>query len=192
MVKSRQLFRSAVLTISAALAMSACAPLPGTIEDDPEPTQVAEPAEEPAVEFVNGNLVQDLWLYEQIRTVNDDGEIVELIGDIVDALDAPAESVDLPHDAIFHVFDELAPQILDRSGNARGDVDVVAGLLEHEGNFGVAVLGTPTPDATEPIGPEDEVKFDVTFLGEKVHPEDPLPLDFSILQAIPAADEPAV
>lgn len=193
MEKSLRLFSATALTAAAALILSACAasPAPASPPDESEPTAAAEAEAAAGREFVNGRLVQDVWLYERISVVNDKGDVVELFDEIIEALDSPAESVPLPHDAMFHVFDELNPQLLDESGEARTDVNMIAGILEHDDNVGIAVVGTPHPEATEPIGPTDQVKFDVTFLGSLVRPDDPLLLDFSFLQAIPAADEAA-
>src|SRR5690625_1354754 len=179
--------RALIALVGAALVLSGCAP---EVEDTPwqEPPVTEVVAE--AAQFINGEWVQDLWVYESIATIDEHGETVELLGDILAELSSPDVSFELPHDGTLHVFDCLLPSIVDGDGNTRTDVDVLAGVLEHEDERGLAVLATPHPDSTTPIGLEDSVEIDVTFLGEKLQPGDPLLVDYVFLQARAAADEP--
>lgn len=136
----------------------------------------------------NGRWVQDLWLYESLATVAEDGSVVDLTEQVLAGLGTPDRSVDLPEGGTFHVHDSLAASV-SANGATRTDVTVVAGLLEFEGASALAALATPAADATGPIGTDDTVELDVTFLGDMLAPGDPMIVDFAFLQARPAADE---
>lgn len=186
-VKTARAFRTLTALIGAAIVLNGCAP---EVEDTPPEEPPVTEVVTDAAEFVNGEWVQDLWVYESMATIDEHGEPVELLGDILSELTSPDTSFELPHDGTLHVFDSLLPSIVDGDGNPRTDVDVVAGVLEHDGERGLAVLASPHANSTTPIGLDDSVEFDVTFLGEKLQPGDPLLMDYVFLQARPAADEP--
>ncbi|MDT0200378.1 LCCL domain-containing protein [Nocardioides sp. AE5] len=182
------------LLASAALILGACSGsdeigAAGNPAASGAPTAPAAPA---AAEDngPNGPWVQDLWVYESVRTVDAAGQEVDLTDEIIDGLGAPTRSVDLPEGATFHVYDDLAGTVTSH-GHTRGDVTVIAGVIEFEGSRSLAALGTPDPDAEEPIGPDDAVELDLTFLGERLQPGDPIAVDFLFVQARPAADEEA-
>src|SRR5690606_35716356 len=101
---------------------------------DVESTTDVEPAPVADETGPNGPWVQDLWLYESVRTVTRDGAAVDLTEHIIAGLGAPSRSVSLPEDATFHVHDSLRPSVT-TFGKPRTDVDVVAGTLESDGGI---------------------------------------------------------
>lgn len=50
------------------------------------------------------------------------------------------------------------------------------------------MLGTPDADADKPIGLEDQIEMDLTFMGDKLRPGDPMAFDFSFVQTLPGND----
>ncbi|MFP4233857.1 MAG: LCCL domain-containing protein [Nitriliruptoraceae bacterium] len=158
-------------------------------EKEPAAGQVVEEADEPDPDDEVGPPVgvQDLWVYESVTALRPGQEPAELRADLVAALepelDAPTE---LGSGARFHPAPILDPRVVAADGQERDDLDVIAGLLEHDGDRTLAVLATPLPDADANVATEDRVRLDLTLLGEDLlAPGDALLLDWAFLQGLP-------
>ncbi|QOY63644.1 VWD domain-containing protein [Lysobacter sp. H21R4] len=154
-------------------------------------THVAETATTAASDsgMVEGPWVQDLWLYERVSTFDADGQRVELLEEILANLPGePDAAVQLPHDAQFIAYPQLRPWLSAGEGSRRDDVTVIAGLLRTPDGEGLAIVAMPDRNATAPIGLDDSVELDLTFLGERLTPDDPMSIDFAFLQALPGQD----
>ncbi|WP_222564181.1 VWD domain-containing protein [Novilysobacter antarcticus] len=154
-------------------------------------TSAGETASVPAPDarMVEGPWVQDLWLYERVSTFDADGNRVELLDEIMANLPGePQAAVPLPHDAQFIAYPELRPWLSAGDGSRREDVTVVAGLLRTPDGDGLAIVAMPDSGATAPIGMDDSVELDLTFLGDRLTPDDPMSIDFAFLQALPGQD----
>ncbi|QOW25449.1 VWD domain-containing protein [Lysobacter sp. H23M47] len=139
--------------------------------------------------MVEGPWVQDLWLYERVSTFDADGQRVELLEEILANLPGePDAAVPLPHDAQFIAYPQLRPWLSGGDGSRRDDVTVIAGLLRTPDGDGLAIVAMPDPDAAAPIGLDDSVELDLTFLGDRLTPDDPMSIDFAFLQALPGQD----
>src|SRR5699024_8596253 len=91
--------------------------------------------------------VQDLWIYERLSTVDVDGDEIDLTDAVVEGLDDRADrAVELIDGVTFYVHDSLDASVTDADGVAREDLDVVAGVIEHDGDRVLSVLATPGDD----------------------------------------------
>lgn len=137
------------------------------------------------------NQIQDLWVYEQIVAVAPGEAPVELGDVIVDGLGDDSDGeVELVDGAVFYIYDELDPHIVDADGEVRDEIKATGGLIEYEGERVPAVLATPDIGGKGAVGFNDEVRFDLTFLGENlVEPGDALIYDFAFLQTHAAPDK---
>ena len=133
--------------------------------------------------------VQDHWVYERIRTYDDQGNIVDLSQPIKDHFSgAPDRAVSLSGDVEFQVYEDLSPPMVDVSGEVRNDVDVVAGFVDGPNGRALAAVATPEVGASGPIRAGDRIRMDLTFLSDQVSVGDALLLDISFLQGIPSSD----
>lgn len=129
-------------------------------------------------------MVQDLWLYHRIATIDDAGAERDLTAEIHDLLgDRPEETFDLGGGVTFHLHDEIAARLVDGDGEVRLDVAAHAGVLAAEGDRIVAVLATPDATATTPIDARHGVQIDLTALDDLVQPGDALLADVGFVQA---------
>lgn len=166
---------------------------PATKPDEPEAAvEVLDEPEHADTTFDPGAtdgpvLVQDLWIHERVVALRPGRDPVDLGPDILAALDPLIErSVDLDDGLVFHVVDALVPGLEGPRERARDDVEVVAGLLEHDGDRALAVLATPHLDAGGNVGFGDEVVLDLTVLGEDLlAPGDVVVIDHAFVQAYP-------
>lgn len=171
--------------VAALLVVTGCSVTTPKAEDPPERT------DEPVVTDVSAHrFVQDLWVYERLVTVDADGDQVDLTDAAVDGLQGPADrEVELVDGVTFGVHDALDAAVTDAGGTVREDLDVVAGLIEYDGDRALAVLATPHVEAATPVGFGDQVSIDLTYLGDRLGPGDPLLADFAFLQAHPGDDD---
>lgn len=133
--------------------------------------------------------VQDFWVYERIARIGEEGDIVDITADIVGQFSGEAsETVNLDEDLRFEIYPALDAHLVNEDGEVRTDVDVVAGIISTPEGRALAALATPHPDAEGPITIGDKVSLDLTFLAEKLQPGDPMLVDFSFLQTLPAED----
>ncbi|KGM51813.1 hypothetical protein N792_09205 [Lysobacter concretionis Ko07 = DSM 16239] len=154
----------------------------GTPEAQPSAATV------PAAPDASSRWTQDLWLYERVSTFDAAGVRVELIDEILANLPGePDPAVPLPHGGEFHAYPELRPWLSGHDGVRRQDVDVVAGILRTPEGDGFAVLATPHANVQTPIGLDDSVEIDLTFLDKLLTPGDPLSVDFAFLQTLPGS-----
>lgn len=161
-------------------------------EEEPEPTPTPSPTGEavPVLEVgAAGPWVQDLWVFDYVATLDPDGAEVDLTEQVLSLLPGdPDRSVALPHGATFDVHEVLAPWISGPDGAPRTDVDAVAGVLRTPDGDGIAVLATPNADAGDPVGLDDHLEIDLSYLGPLLAPGDPLVVDHGFLQALPGED----
>lgn len=171
--------------------------------DDGATSQEKEPATGPGVEEsdepdaddeVGAPVgVQDLWVYESVAALRPGQDPVELREELVAALEPELDNpTELGSGARFHPAPILDPRVVAPDGQERGDLDVIAGLLEHDGDRTLAVLATPQPDAAVNVATEDRVRLDLTLLGDDLlAPGDALLLDWAFLQGLPPGDAEA-
>lgn len=188
------LIRKMAIVLAAAVAVAGCSAGSSGDAEPPEETEpaVTEPAAtaDPADGESTHRFVQDLWVYERLTTIDADGDEVDLTDAVVEGLDGPADrEVELVDGVTFHVHESLAGKVTDAIGTAREDVDVVAGLVDHDGDRALAVLATPDADADAPVRFGDQVSVDLTYLGDQLQPGDALFSAFAFLQAHPGDDD---
>ena len=147
-----------------------------------------EVAETIAVPAGSREQVQDLWLLEGFSLIG--AEDVDLEGALKEWLEGQIDrSVDLPNDATFHVVDAVDAYVTWPGGEARDDVDVIAGLLETPDGRAFAALATPD-DGAPTIGLHGRLTFDLTPL-EEVSVGDRFSYAVALLQAYPGDDPDA-
>lgn len=129
--------------------------------------------------------VQDIWIWENVFTVADDGELIDLTEQMVDGLtwDSSA-TVELAEGVHFTPVPQLAPQMLHTATEVRADLDMVAGVAEYKGRQKIQIIATPT--AEKSVEFNDRIVMDLGHLGLDVGA--PLIVDYAFAQAIPAAD----
>lgn len=129
--------------------------------------------------------LQDLWVVERLRTVDDAGDVVDLTDAVLDGLTGQGgQPVELADGATFTPKPALDAHIADAGGQPRDDVAAVGGVLDTPGGPALAVVGTPDDGAH--IRVDDRMRFDLTFLGEELlAPGDPLFADHLFIQALP-------
>lgn len=193
----RPLVPGVVLALALGLAGCSDAEPPRTPDTGQAPTATTEPAPAPSEDAVTlavgaaGPWAQDLWVFEYVATLDGRGGEVDLTADLMELLPGePDATVELAHGATFDVHDVLAPWISGPDGERRTDIDTVAGVLRAPEGDAIAVLATPHPDAERPVGLDDSVEMDVSFLGDLLAPGDPLLVDYAFLQAL-AGEDPA-
>lgn len=129
-------------------------------------------------------LVQDLWLYQRIATIDASGAEVDLTDQVVGLLAGePTTSTDLGGDVTFHHHESLAARLVGPDGEVRADVDVQAGLVDASGDRMVGVVATPDTDSDEPIDDRHRVQLDLTALEDVLAPGDPLIMEVGFVQA---------
>lgn len=136
--------------------------------------------------------VQDLWVYERLRTVNGDAAIVDHTERIVEAvaeLEA-SDPVELIPGVDFVPRPELGAHLKGPDGEPRLDASAVAGLLETEDGVAFAVLGTVDADGGRQLGVDDRVFTDMSFLGSAIELGDVVSADLVLVQLMPTG-EPA-
>ncbi|MCZ7527740.1 MAG: PQQ-binding-like beta-propeller repeat protein [Acidimicrobiia bacterium] len=122
---------------------------------------------------------QDVWVYERISTVDLSGEVIDLTPAILATAEDLGDPVALVGGAEFLEWPDLAPSLVDAGGAARDDVDVIGGVVRHDGAEAVMVVATPAGDDTPPIDDDDEVRFDITSVEDVVSPGDPLVFEYT-------------
>lgn len=195
MTEAMFLFRTMAIVFAALLAVVACstsshgdAEPPGETQQATAGAEVTDAPEADSEESAH-RFVQDLWVYERLSTIDADGDEVDLTDVAVEGLDGPPDQeVELVDGVTFRVHESLDAKLTAADGTVREDLDVVAGLIEHEGDRAVSVLATPEPDAHSPVGFGDQVSIDLTYLDE-LAPGDPLFSDFAFLQPHPGDDD---
>lgn len=191
MMRATAIVRRAAIAIAALVILAGCTADPSAEGDGTTPEPAEERgADEAATDAPAHQHVQDLWVYERVRTIDHQGEMQDLTEAIIDGLDGPPDSeVELVDGAIFHVYEQLAPRVTDAQGAERDDIEVVAGLIEYDGEHAVSALATPDADAEASVRFGDQVVLDLTYLGDDVLvPGDPMLFDFGFLQAHPEGD----
>lgn len=134
--------------------------------------------------------VQDLWIYEGLRTVDGEGELIEHREAIVEHLgDLDAEEpITLVEGMTFTATPTLKATVRDADGEDRDDVDAVAGLVENELGVTFAVLATVDADGERQIGVDEHVFVDLTFLGDAIEIGDLAAADYNLVQLLPTSD----
>lgn len=133
---------------------------------------------------------QDVWIYEQISTVDLSGEEVDLTSAILGTAADLGEPVTLSGETTFLVWPALDPYLLDGDGSTRHDVDVVAGIVRDGDHEAVMVVGTPAAASTPPIDEDDEVRIDLTAIEDQLQPGDPLVMRYTFAHTFgPDADD---
>lgn len=193
-MRAKVLIRWMAALLAASVVIAGCSSGSSEESDPPpvdQPSEIeTETTDESEVEAAGHRYVQDLWIYERLSTINPDGEEVDLTEAVVDGVQGSADrEVELTNGVTFHVYDSLLARIVDAHGDERGDLDVVAGLIEYEGDQALSVLATPTAEADASVRFGDQVVVDVTYLGEQLQPGDPVISDFAFVQSLPHEDD---
>jgi len=139
----------------------------------------------------DGNpFVQDLWIYERLRTVDARGEIVDHTERLVEAVSGfeAAEAVELVPGMDFVPVPEVGAHLKGPDADPRTDAGAVAGLVENEIGTAFAVLGTVDPDGERQIGLDDRVFADMSFLGDAIGLDDVVSADVVLVQLSPTGD----
>lgn len=179
-----------IAAAAAALAvLTACTTEPG------EPSDPAVPGAAPAVAGETGGnpYVQDLWIYERLRTLDGSGRIVDHTDRIIDHMEdrgssSPPPPVELIPGMDFQPVPDVAAHVQDADGERRPDVEAVAGLVTNEIGTAFAVLATVDADGEDQIRPDDRVFLDTTFLADAIEIGDLMAADFSLVQLGPTGD----
>ncbi len=164
----------------------------GRADSAPKPTAEASPTSDGSGDELA--YPQSLWIYERIARIDLDGDsaddpVVDLTPAILAELDrSPDGSVELTDALTFERHDSLDPDLVDRTGSARDDVTMLAGVLDGPRGRILAVLGTPDAGSTAPIALDDRVQLDLTFLGDDLQVGDPVQFDVSHALAYAATD----
>lgn len=129
--------------------------------------------------------VQDIWIWEHVFTVGEDGELMDLTERMVSGLTWDSDdTVELMDGVHFTPVPELAPRMLHTATEVRADLDVVAGVVEYDGRRAIQIIATPT-GATS-VAFNDRLVMDLGYLGLDVGA--PLIVDYAFAQGIPAVD----
>ena len=186
----RHLWRTlAALLLSALIVLSGCSSAGETSEDEDDTStqddpSVAQTEDEPTGAPEGDGFVQDLWVYEKVAVLDADGDEIDLTADIVSWLEGQDldDTTTLADGLDFHRYDALSPELV-RRGALRDDVTMTAGLIESDAGAAIAVLATPDEPTSDPIGFEDRIRVDLSFLGDRLASGDPLIVDHTFLQA---------
>ncbi|HLS01124.1 MAG TPA: VWD domain-containing protein, partial [Beutenbergiaceae bacterium] len=169
-----------VAGLAAVFVLTSCSLSQPSSPTPPEAEETAQPA---AAGETSDGPVQDTWVYERIQTVVDD-RFINITEQVVGGLDTQDEAVDLPGGVSFYPLTDSA-HIADLAGNEREDLDVVAGIAEHDDVAKLQVIATPRGDTS--VGADDVVVVDLSFLDL---PDDaPLIAEFAFGQGLPADGE---
>ena len=172
-----------VLSLLVAFALVAAACSGGDEEASPDGTAGdGEVAEAP---------IQDLWVLVRLQTPGPDGELVDLVEELAEPLEAGAgEAVDLGSGATFRPTPELDVRLVDADGELREDVTVDVGLLGDEDEVGLVVLATPAQGAA-PVAFDDELQLDLSLVDGGLEDGAALITDYVFAQTFPAEDDEA-
>lgn len=188
----------AISAIGALLVVTGCSspppdepsPVATTTTEAPTQEPEPEPEVEPVVEVAEPQWTQDLWIFDRFLRFNKGGAEIDFTGSVLSNLEkaTPEQVVEVADGVTFRVYDKTKPSIIDGAGKKREDVEVLAGLLDFDDETVYAVLATPDADAQKPIGLEDQIEMDLTFMGDSLQPGDPMAFDFSFVQTLPGSD----
>ncbi len=133
--------------------------------------------------------LQDLWVVDGLRTVDDNGNVVDLTSTVLDELEAQGGTpVTLIDGVTFTPKPALDPHVARPDRTSRGDVQTVGGLLETADDRALAFLGTP--DRGTGIAIDDRLLFELTFLDPSLlAPGDPLLVDHTFTQVLPSGGD---
>lgn len=158
------------------LIASACS----TGSDSSAPTTTTAGGDGAATDTVSPVRYQDVWVYEQISVVGTDGGLQPLSATLLEHADGLGEPVELAAGSTFAEWPDLAAQLVDGDGSPRADVEVTAGVVRSADDASaVMVVATPEADDTPPIDHDDEVRLDLTFLGDTLAVDDPLVYEYT-------------
>ncbi|MGY6499895.1 MAG: VWD domain-containing protein [Acidimicrobiales bacterium] len=187
----------AAVALVLAMLLAACSSASGDDESDAPPTTqagsgAATPvADSDAAAPVNP-FVQDLWIYDGMRTVNAEGEIVDHTDAIIEHFQESvggAEPVELIEGMTFTPVADVSAWVKDPDGDRRDDVESIAGVIENEVGVTFAVLGTVAADGDDQIRVEDRVFIDMSFLGDAIAVDDLVATDFMLVQLVTTGDD---
>lgn len=171
-----------LLALLAALALVASACSSDDEEASPDSTGVGQVADGP---------IQDLWVLVRMQAPGPDGELVDLVEELTEPLEASAgQPVDLGAGASFRPTPELAVELVDAAGDARDDVTVDVGFLEVEDEVGLVILATPDEGA-DPVAYDDELAVDLSAVAGDLSDGSALITDYVFAQTFPATDAEA-
>ena len=146
----------------------------------------------PLDEGAGGNpFVQDLWVFDELRTLDEQGRVIEHGQAIVDHLtsaDSSEDPVELIPGSTFHPVGQIGAHLTGADGRQRADASAVLGWLENEVGTTFAVLGSVDADGGAPIGPDDRLFFDMEFVGGGIAVGDLVSADYTLVQLAPTGD----
>ena len=142
---------------------------------------------------------QDFWIFEQWRRISRSHPERDISTDIANYLEAqshPDQRIQLIDGVSFTPMDDLLlPELLQPQAGStepqpRTDIELIAGLLEHDGKSAIAVLATPRETASRGISFDDDLSIDLSFLGDAtLAPGDALIVDYAFVQGIPSPQD---
>lgn len=181
--------------LAAALILTLLAGCTSGSSDEAESTSTTTGATStlPGASAMDTNpFVQDLWIYERLRTVNSEGEIVDHTARLVESIAGfeAGEPVELVTGFDFVPVPEIGAHLKGDGSEPRPDASAVAGFVESEFGTAFAVLGTVDADGERQIGRDDRVFADLSFLGDAMALGDVVSADLVLVQLMPT-DDPA-
>src|SRR5690606_21312290 len=157
------------LAVTVLLVLTACT---GTTEPaQSAPKDEGAPAEVAAAGEGGNPWVQDLWVFDGLRTLDAEGQVVEH-GEAVLAhlrgLEPTSDPFELIPGATFHPLEQIGAHLKGPDGEPRPDADAVVGVVETEEGSTFAVLGSVDAESEAPISIEDRFFFDMEFVGDSI------------------------
>lgn len=174
------------LAVTVLLVLTACT---GTTEPaQSAPKDEGAPAEVAAAGEGGNPWVQDLWVFDGLRTLDAEGQVVEH-GEAVLAhlrgLEPTSDPFDLIPGATFHPLEQIGAHLKGPDGEPRPDADAVVGVVETEEGSAFAVLGSVDAESEAPISIEDRFFFDMEFVGDSIAVGDLVSADYTLVQLLP-------
>ncbi len=131
----------------------------------------------------DGGPTQDLWVLHDLRAVEADGDVLDVLGGVVDLAATPAgDPVELGAGVTFTPSEALGAHLRTMDGEERDGVEVVGGVLRKDDVELAAVLATPDDGGKWP-GADDLVSFAIPEVGAQT----PLVGTIELVQLLPAA-----
>ncbi len=150
------------------------------------------PTTSPSPEAGAGNpFVQDLLVYDDLRTIDSEGELHHHWVAIVTHLDGMvdrADAIELAPGLTFAPVPEVGAKVFDRDGDRRDDAEAVVGLVEDEAGATFGVLSTVEAEGERQLGSGDQAFFDMSFVGDTIGLGDVVSADFTLVQLLPTGD----
>lgn len=174
--------RLAAIAGALLLCLSACSVTSGGSESDEKPEKGGEQAADDGQ--TTPGVLQELRILDKIVAVDRNGEEIDFSDDLLAlASESAEEPVDFSERGSFAASSTFQPQLLDRSDQPVGSVDMVGGVIESDGEQSVAVLTTPNPGEWT-IGLGYTLRIDIPEQ-EGVTDGTPLVVDYAYVQYLP-------